>query len=98
MSKADRVRKAWADPATKADVDQQAAARRAASAGKIAGKIRRTVADALKDRTEIDEMTLEILAVQLAALVSLDPGDNAALMHELLPAYVAGYLASERPE
>jgi hypothetical protein len=45
------------------------------------------VAEAV-DGGDLDEAALDVLAARLAALVSLDSGDNAALLHDLLPPYV----------
>ena len=37
----------------------------------------------------MDELAMDALATRIAALVSLDPQANAALIREMLPSYLA---------
>jgi hypothetical protein len=89
MSKADDTRRAHAAPAGKARIDQESAAHRDKAARQAARRLRALVAESVRGEGELDDMAMEALTAKVAALVSLDPANNRALMRELLPAYVA---------
>jgi hypothetical protein len=92
MSKADDIRRAHATPAARSRIEQESAAHRDQAARRIAGRLRALVAESTDGLDELDELTLETLAAKTAAMVSLDPAGNRALMRELLPAYVAQHM------
>jgi hypothetical protein len=94
MSKADAIRQHLAQPHVKAKLDQDASATIDHAAGAVTRKVRRLVADAT-ETGELDELAMEVLVAKLVALISLDPASNAALIRELLPAYVAQHVAGE---
>jgi hypothetical protein len=92
MSKADDIRRAHATPAARSRIEQESAAHRDQAARRAGKRIRALVAESVRDLDELDDLTLETLAAKTAALVSLDPANNRALMRELLPAYVAEHI------
>ncbi len=85
-SRADLARQAYADPAVKARIDQDAAADRQQAASANVRKLRKLTAGA---DPGMDELAMDALAARIAGLVTLDPQANAALIREMLPAYLA---------
>ncbi len=85
-SRADLARQAYADPAVKARIDQDAAADRQRAASANVRKLRKLTAGA---DPGMDELAMDALAARIAGLVTLDPQANAALIREMLPAYLA---------
>lgn len=79
----------------KSELRAEAAAREARDAAVIVKKTRRLVAEAAKERTEMDKAAIEALAAQLAELVSLHPRRTAAMIRELLPPYVAQHISGQ---
>jgi hypothetical protein len=86
LSRADAIRQAYANPAVKASIDQEAAAQRKRAASANTRKLRALTADAGPD---MDELALDALAARIAALITIDPQTNSALIREMLPAYLA---------
>lgn len=85
-TRADLIRQTWADPAVKARTDQDAAAQRQKTVSVNVRKLRALTAAA---DAGMDELAMDALATRIAALVSLDPQANAALIREMLPSYLA---------
>ena len=85
-SRADAIRQAYANPAVKASIDQEATAQRQQAASANVKKLRKLTADA---NPGMDELALDALATRIAGLITLDPPANAALIREMLPAYLA---------
>ena len=89
MSKADDIRRTFADPAVKARVAEQHAAEQEAIARTRTREVRKLTAKAAAGRAEVDEVTLDALADEIAGLIKLNRQANAAIIREMLPAYVA---------
>jgi len=87
VSKADEIRRAFADPAVKARLAQEHA--RARVARSRTRDVRNLAAKAAGGRSEVDETTLDALADEIAGLITLDRHTNAAIIREMLAPYVA---------
>ena len=91
MSKADDIRRAVRQPG----YDQSAAQQRDQAGRAVVKRVRKVTADAVSASAgNMDELATEALVSNLVALISLEPGTNAAIIREMLPAYLAQHGAS----